>query len=208
MVELFSMGVHGRMWASIAHFVHGKFLQFRIGSDLSETWQDSGVAQGRVLSPLFVNIGLVRAVHDACPGVSLIASWDSRFACQLSADDLVIVADSAADLQTGLDAVSAGRAVQIRRHVFWSPKKPPCVQCDIGRCCPGHRVQVPHCLGQLTSSTWWTEATDCLHNACLGAVPNAFRAGASHDSPRTPNMHISRAPTFKNTTKIQREDTQ
>ena len=42
----------------------------------------------------------------------------------LYADDLVIVADSAADLQT--------------------------------------------CLGQLTS-TWWTEATDHLHNACLGA---------------------------------------
>ena len=36
-----------------------------------------------------------------------MASWDSRFVGQLHADDLVIVADSAADLQTGLDAVSA-----------------------------------------------------------------------------------------------------
>ena len=40
-------------------------------------------------------------------GVSLMASWDSRFAGQLYADDLVVVADSAADLQTGLDALSA-----------------------------------------------------------------------------------------------------
>ena len=36
-----------------------------------------------------------------------MTSWDSRFTGQLYADDLVIVADSAADLQTGLDAVSA-----------------------------------------------------------------------------------------------------
>ena len=112
MVELFSIGVHGRMSALIAHFVHGTFSQVRIGSDLSEPWQDSGIAQGRVLSPLLFNIlvdGLARAVHDACPGVSLMASWDSRFAGQLYAEDLVVVADSAADLQTGLDAVSAWR---------------------------------------------------------------------------------------------------
>ena len=112
MVELFSMGVQGRMWALIAHFVHGTFSQVRSGADLSEPWQDTGIAQGRVLSPLLFNIlvdGLARAVHDACPGVSLMARWDSRFAGQLYADDLVVVADSAADLQTGLDAVSAWR---------------------------------------------------------------------------------------------------
>ena len=109
MVELFSMGVHGRMWALIAHFVHGTFSQVRSGSHLSEPWRDSGIAQGSVLSPLLFNIlvdGLAR-VHDACPGVSLMASWDSRFTGQLYADDLVVVAYSAADLQTGLDAVSA-----------------------------------------------------------------------------------------------------
>ena len=104
------MGVQGRMWALIAHFVHGTFSQVRCGSDLSEPWQDSGIAQGRVLSPLLFNIlvdGFARAVHVACPGVSLMGSWDSRFAGQLYADDFVVVADSTADLQTGLDAVSA-----------------------------------------------------------------------------------------------------
>ena len=98
------------MWALIAHFVHGTLSQVRCGSDLSEPWQDSGIAQGRVLSPLLFNIlvdGLARAVHVACPGVSLMGSWDSRFVGQLYADDLVVVVDSAADLQIGLDAVSA-----------------------------------------------------------------------------------------------------
>ena len=56
MVELFAMWVHGRMWALSAHFVHGTFSQVRSGSDLSETWQDSGIAQGKVLSPLLFNI--------------------------------------------------------------------------------------------------------------------------------------------------------
>ena len=57
----------------------------------------AGIAQGRVLSPLLFNIlvdGLARAVHVACPGVSLMGTWDSRFAGKLHADDLVVVADS------------------------------------------------------------------------------------------------------------------
>ena len=41
---------------------------------------------------------------------------------------------------------------------------------------------LPHCLGQLTSSTWWTEATDYLHNACFRAVPNTFRCTRRHPS--------------------------
>ena len=47
-----------------------------------------------MLSPLLFNIlvdGLARAVHDACPGDSLMARWDSRFDGQLYAHDLFIV---------------------------------------------------------------------------------------------------------------------
>ena len=113
------------MWALIAHFVHGTFSQVRCGSDLSEPWQDSGIAQGRVLSPLLFNIlvdGLARAVHVACPGVSLMGSWDC-FAGQLYADDLVVVADSAADLQTGLDEVSM--RIPIPVHVRSCHPNPP-----------------------------------------------------------------------------------
>ena len=63
----------------IAHIVHGTFSQYWI----FRNWQDSGIAQNRVLSPLLFNIlvdGFARAVHAACPGVSLMASWDSHFA--------------------------------------------------------------------------------------------------------------------------------
>ena len=174
MVELFSMGVQGRMWALIAHFVHGTFSQVRSGSDLSEPWQDSGIAQGRVLSPLLFNIlvdGLARAVHVACPGVSLMASWDSRFAGQLYADDVVVVGDSAADLQTGLDAVSAwgfryrftfGVGPSKSAAMIFGPRR-NLPACNVTLALPSlwslstsilEWCSLPHCLGQLTSSMW------------------------------------------------------
>ena len=103
--------LHGgpRVWALIAHFVHGTFSQVRCGSDLSEPWQDSGIAQGRVLSPFLFNIVVER--------VSLMASWDSHFAGQLYADDLVVVADSAADLQTDRFGCSVSMEIPIPVHV-------------------------------------------------------------------------------------------
>ena len=45
----------------------------------------------------------------------------------------------------------------------------------------------------------------CCCCVCCGGFG---AAGASHDSPRTPNVHISGPWRFKNTTKIQRKDTQ
>ena len=72
-------------------------------------------------------------------------SWDSRFAGQLYTDDLVVVADSAADLQTGLDAVSAwgfryrftfGVGPSKSAAMIFGPRRNPCVQCDMGRHCP------------------------------------------------------------------------
>ena len=93
LVRLFSR----RMWKLMAHYVHGTQPQVRLGSALSMVWQDSGIAQGRVLSPL------ARAVYDAAPGVSLRMNWDSRFASQLYTDVVVMTADSAAVLETRLD---------------------------------------------------------------------------------------------------------
>ena len=130
--DMFSVEVSGRMWALIAHFVQGAFSQVRTGSDLSEFWRDSGIAQGRVLSPLLFIIlvnGPAQAVHDANPSVSLMANWDSRFAGQLCADDLVIVADSAAHLRTSWTQILAmgvghkftfgGGSAQSAAHYFW-----------------------------------------------------------------------------------------
>ena len=45
-------------------------------------------------------------VNRCCPGVRLHHSSSLRFVSQSCADDLVILADSAADLQLGFDAVS------------------------------------------------------------------------------------------------------
>ena len=93
--------LHVGPWAFV-HVHTGQNL-FRSLRDLPGLWKCPGdEALSVVLSNILVD-GFARAVHDA--GVSLMASWDSRFAGQLYADDLVIVADSTADFQAGLDAV-------------------------------------------------------------------------------------------------------
>ena len=145
--------VHSRIALCISPQLHQCQGGFRWGETCCTCGRPPTLSLRSWLFNILVD-GLARAVHDVCPGVSLMASWDSRFAGQLYADDLVIVADSAADLQTGSDAVSAWRFRYRFRFgigpsksaamIFWSPEKHPCVQCDIGKCCPpcGHRVQV------------------------------------------------------------------
>ena len=51
LVRLFQVGVTGGMWRTIANFLCGTLSQVRTGSDVSHPWVDSGIAQGRVLSP-------------------------------------------------------------------------------------------------------------------------------------------------------------
>ena len=70
---------------------------------------DTGIAQGRVLSPLLFKLlvnSLAAAIRRASPGVRLVPHSDLRFTCRLYADSLVILADSEADLQAALDAVT------------------------------------------------------------------------------------------------------
>ena len=70
---------------------------------------DSGIAQGRVLSHLLFNLfvnSLAATISRASPGVRLSSRSDFRLSNQLYADDLVILQESAADLQAALDAVS------------------------------------------------------------------------------------------------------
>ena len=108
LVRLFDAGVSGQMWKLMSHFLRGTQSQVRVGSSLSEPWFDSGIAQGRVLSPLLFNLlvnGLAAAVRRSAPGAQFSPSG-VRFPCQLYADDVVLPADSVLDLQTALDAVS------------------------------------------------------------------------------------------------------
>ena len=108
LVRLFDAGVQGRMWRLMCHFLRGTRSQVRLGSSLSHPWTDSGIAQGRALSPLLFNLlvnGLIAAVRRAAPGVQLFSSPE-RSPGQLYADDLELAAESQHDLQVALDAVS------------------------------------------------------------------------------------------------------
>ena len=63
---------------------------------------DSGVAQGRVISPLLFNLlvdSLATSLRAAVPGVRLVDSDPFHHVCQLYADDLVLLATSQAHLQ-------------------------------------------------------------------------------------------------------------
>ena len=51
-------------------------------------------------------------------------------------------------------------------------------------------------------------STHLIGKACHSVAVAFGAAGFSHDSPKTPNVHILRVSRFKNTSKIQREDPQ
>ena len=77
LVRLFDFGVMGRLWHLLANFLCGTLSQVRLGGSVSSPWVDSGIAQGRVLSPLLFNLlidSLAVALRSTIPGVSLAAS--------------------------------------------------------------------------------------------------------------------------------------
>ena len=79
-----------------------------LGDSASQPWVDSGVTQGRVLSPFLFNLlvdNLATSLRAAVPGVRLVDSDPFRHVCQLCADDLVLLAESQAHLQDALDVV-------------------------------------------------------------------------------------------------------
>ena len=81
LVRLFDAGVSGQMWKLVSQFLHGTQSQVRVGSSLSHPWFDSGIAQGRVLSPLLFNLlvnGLAAAVRRYCTYVHV---WALGLSC-------------------------------------------------------------------------------------------------------------------------------
>ena len=108
LVRLHEVGVRGQMWHLMCHFLRGTQSQARVDASLSAPWSDTGIAQGRVLSPLLFNLlvdSLATNVRQFAPGVRLAAS-PHRFSHQLYADDLVVVADCEHDLQVTCDVVA------------------------------------------------------------------------------------------------------
>ena len=68
LVRPFDAGVSGCMWRLLSHFLRGTQSQVRSGASLSAPWTDTGIAQGRVLSPLLFNLlvnGLAASVRQA-----------------------------------------------------------------------------------------------------------------------------------------------
>ena len=110
LLRLHDVGVRGLLWRLISNLLRCTVSQVRLGGEFSEPWPDSGIAQGRILSPLLFNLlvdGFAVATHHASPRVLLPGCVGSRFTAQLCVDDLVIAAESPSDLQTALNAVSS-----------------------------------------------------------------------------------------------------
>ena len=111
LVRLFDFGVMGSSLTPPRQFLlSGTLSQVRLSGSVSPPWVDSGIAQGRILSPLLFNLlidSLAVTLRSTIPGVSLVASDSFRHVCQLYADDLVMLSASQADLQMALDAVHA-----------------------------------------------------------------------------------------------------
>ena len=119
--------------------------QVRCGSSLSEPWVDSGIAQGRVLSPLLFNLlinSLIASVQHVAPGVQFCSS-SFRVPGQLYVDDLELSAQCEFDLQVALDAVARwGRQwrfsfgigpTKSAVMVVWPKAFHPSLFCPLGR---------------------------------------------------------------------------
>ena len=143
LARLHDVGVQGLQGHLISNFLRLTVSQVRLVGDLSEPWPDSGIAQGRVLSPLLFNLlvdGLAVANHHALPGV-LLPGYVDLFTAQLCAEDLVIAAESPSDLQTALITISEWGFRFIFRFGVGPTKSAVMVF--------GHRRRVPECHVEL-----------------------------------------------------------
>ena len=94
-------------WCTITNVFVGTFSHVRVDHAHSHSWVGTGIAQESVLPLLLFNLlvnSVAADIRRCCRGVRLHYTWSLRFACQLDADELVILVDSEADLQLGLDA--------------------------------------------------------------------------------------------------------
>ena len=73
LVRLAQVGVTGSMWRTITNFLVGTLSHVHVGDAHSHSWVDTGVAQGRVLSPLLFNL-LVNSVAADIPSLAVQVS--------------------------------------------------------------------------------------------------------------------------------------
>ena len=115
-LRLLQSGIHpGPMYAAICSLYSGGQSCLRLGGQAGYTDFfpiEAGVRQGCILSPLLYSIfvdALAREVKRRCPGASVDVLGTTRISLLLYADDIVLLADSAEELQAALD-VAAGHA--------------------------------------------------------------------------------------------------
>ena len=192
--RLASLEARGAQWP-ISFVAHSQ--KVRICGDVCPPWVDTAIAQGRVLSPLLFNLlvkSLAAAIRLASPGVRLVPHSDLRFTCQLHADDLVmILADSEADLQAALDAVtlwghqwrsSFSKDTEKSAAMVFGPvrsRPSSAVSLSAAACWNSSHPTVTFvlcslrpCGGTPTSPTVSSVAIDFLHKIPRGPAPNAY----------------------------------
>jgi hypothetical protein len=106
--RLWDEGIRGKMWR-VVKGMYGVVQSAVLVGDEQTEWFDlsTGVRQGCVLSPilfsLFIN-GLAREINEKGKGVDI---GGRRVRLLMYADDIVLLAESARDLQNMLDVVTA-----------------------------------------------------------------------------------------------------
>lgn len=104
--KLGEKGVRGKMLRMLMELYRRVEGQVRVGAAVSESFEvELGVKQGDVLSPLLFNVFIDDILDGDLPTVKVVGQ--RRLSGLLFADDLVLMAESAAEMQRSLDAVSA-----------------------------------------------------------------------------------------------------
>lgn len=103
-------GIKGQLWKVVADLCTQGRSSVRVHGGLSSFGFDSGLGQGRALSPLLFNLadnGAAAAVKRNCSGVSLGTEPGApKVSTLLYADDLCILAETPEQLQRALHSLS------------------------------------------------------------------------------------------------------
>lgn len=102
------MGLHGQALGTLQQMYEGVQLRVRVGGDMSEPFPSTvGVRQGCPLSPLLFGLVIDRLeqfLAEKCPNSGTLVAGQLLRAL-LYADDVVLICDSAQQLQAMLDAL-------------------------------------------------------------------------------------------------------
>ena len=118
LVQLHAVGVKGHMFNVIEQMNEQVVSKALVNGSTTRSFKyDMGIRQGDPLSPLLFAIyinSLVQHLRSSCPTEGIFRHGDHRIQVLLYADDLVLLADSAAGLQLLMDAL--GVHAKLKRY--------------------------------------------------------------------------------------------